>query len=72
MVYCNFRGGVRKNYIFTYLPCILILSKFYIPTDAQLNCPKNNYKNYIKIDIKTAPPCFGVITIRRERTIRSC
>jgi hypothetical protein len=37
------------------------------PTDAQLNCLKNNFKIYIKIDIKTAPTCFGVITIIRER-----
>jgi hypothetical protein len=27
---------------------------------------------YIKIDIKTAPASFGVITINRERIIRSC
>jgi hypothetical protein len=27
---------------------------FYLPTDAQLNCLKNNFKIYIKIDIKTA------------------
>jgi hypothetical protein len=39
------------------------------PTDAQLNCLKNNFKIYIKIDMKTAPTCFGVITIIRERTI---
>jgi hypothetical protein len=38
----------------------LILSKFYLPTDAQLNCLKNNFKIYIKIDIKTAPTCFGI------------
>jgi hypothetical protein len=32
------------------------LSKFfYSPTDAQLNCLKNNFKIYIKADIKTAP-----------------
>jgi len=30
------------------------------------------FKIYIKIDIETAPTCFGVITIIRERTIRSC
>jgi len=29
-------------------------------------------KIYIKIDIKIAPTCFGVITIIRERTNRSC
>jgi hypothetical protein len=34
---------------------------FYLPTDAQLNCLKNNFKIYIKINIKTAPTCFGVI-----------
>jgi hypothetical protein len=27
---------------------------FYLPTDAQVNCLKNNFKIYIKIDIKTA------------------
>jgi hypothetical protein len=31
---------------------------FYLPTDAQLNCLKNNFKIYIKIDIKTAPTFF--------------
>jgi hypothetical protein len=55
-----------------YIPCILILSKFYLPTDAQLNCLKNSFKKYIKIDIETAPTCFGIITIIRERTIWSC
>jgi hypothetical protein len=45
---------------------------FYSPTDAQVNCLKNNFKIYIKIYIKTAPTCFGAITIMRERTIRSC
>jgi hypothetical protein len=39
------------------------LSKFfYSPTDAQVNCLKNNFKIYIKIDIKTAPTCFGAVT----------
>ena len=57
----------------TYIPCILILSEFcYLPTDAQVNCLKNNSKIYIKIYIKTAPTCFGVITIIRERIIRAC
>ena len=53
------------SFLFTYIQCILILSQFYSPTDAQLNCLKNN----IKIYIKTAPTCFSVITIIRERTI---
>jgi hypothetical protein len=41
----------------------LMLSKlFYSPTDAQVNCLKNNFKIYIKIDIKTAPTYFGAVT----------
>jgi hypothetical protein len=38
------------------------------PTDAQENC----FKRSIKIYIKTAATCFGVITIIRERTISAC
>jgi len=38
---------------------------FYLATDAQENCFKKN----IKIYIKTAPTCFGSITIIRERII---
>jgi hypothetical protein len=39
---------------------------FYLPTDAQLNCLKNNFKIYIKI----ATTYFGVITINiRERKL---
>jgi hypothetical protein len=46
--------------IFAYILRILILSKFfYSPADAQVNCLKNNFKIYIKIDIKTVPTCFG-------------
>jgi hypothetical protein len=47
-----------------------IIKDFYSPTDAQLNCLKNNFKIYIKIDIKTAD--FGSITTIRERSIRAC
>jgi hypothetical protein len=48
---------------FTYILCILILSKFfYSPTDAQVNCLKNNFKTYIKINIKRALTCFGAVT----------
>jgi len=54
---------VLKN-IFIYI----LSGFFYLPTDAQDICFKNN----IKIYIKTAPPCFGVITIIRERIIRAC
>jgi len=35
---------------------------FYSPTDAQVNCLKNNFKIYNKIDTKTAPTCFGADT----------
>jgi len=27
-----------------------------------VNCLKDNFKIYIKIDIKTTPTCFGVVT----------
>jgi len=40
---------------------------FYLPTDAQVNCFKRN----IKIYIKAAAKCFGLITIIRERIIRA-
>jgi hypothetical protein len=36
-----------------------------LPTGAQEIC----FKMSIKIYIKTAPTCFGVITIIRERTM---
>jgi hypothetical protein len=39
-----------------------IIKLFYSPTDAQVNCLKNNFEIYIKIDIKTAPTCFGAVT----------
>jgi hypothetical protein len=34
----------------------------YSPTDAQVNYLKNSFKIYIKIDIITAPTCFGAVT----------
>jgi hypothetical protein len=41
-----------------------IIKVFYLPTDAQVNFLKNNFKIYIKIDIKkTAPTVFGAITL---------
>ena len=55
-----------------HLDTIKVLSKFFSPTDLQLDSLKDNFKIYIKIDIKIAPTCFGVITIIRECTIRSC
>jgi hypothetical protein len=27
-----------------------------------VNCLKNNFRIYIKIDVKTAPTCFGAVT----------
>jgi hypothetical protein len=39
-----------------------IIKVFYPPTDAQVNCLKNNFKIYITTDIKTAPTCFGAVT----------
>jgi hypothetical protein len=49
----------KKKIIFTYIPCILILSKFsHSPTDAQVNFLKNSFKIYIKIDIETHLTCF--------------
>jgi hypothetical protein len=35
---------------------------FYSPTDAQVNCLKNDIKIYFKINTKTAATCFGAIT----------
>jgi len=35
---------------------------FHSPTDAQVNCLKDSFKIYIKINIKTAPTCFGAVT----------
>jgi len=55
----------------TYILCILILSKFFLysPTDAQVNCLKNNFKIYIKIYIITAPTCFGAVTPSSGRAL---
>ena len=37
-------------------------SFIYSPTDSLVICLKNNIKVYIKIYIKTAPTCVGVVT----------
>ena len=37
---------------------VIRISFFNSPTDAQVNCLKNNFKIYIK----TAPTCFGAVT----------
>jgi hypothetical protein len=41
---------------------------FYLPTDVQKNCFKEN----INIYIKAALTRFGAVTIIRERLIRAC
>jgi len=45
---------------------------FHSPTDVQINCLKNSFIIYIKIDIKTDSTCFGSVTMMRERIIRAC
>ena len=51
---------------FTFLPRILLLSKFYY---YQLIHKRIVLKRSIKIYIKVAPTYFGVITIIRDRTV---
>jgi hypothetical protein len=51
---------------------LIITKVFYSPTDAQVNCVKNNSKIHNKIYIKRAPIRFGAIAIIRERSIRAC
>jgi len=46
----------------------LEIIKVLLPTDAR----EIDFKRSIKIYIETAPTCFGVITIIRERTIWAC
>jgi len=53
--------GCSSKQITTSIRVIKVL----LPTDAQ----ENRFKRCIKIYIKTAPTCFGVITNIRERTI---
>ena len=65
MKYLMLTKDLSFFFLFTFVPCILILSSFFFfcsPPDAQVNCLKNNFKIYIKINIKTAPTCFGAVT----------
>jgi hypothetical protein len=55
-----------KSYVYRYYQ--KSIKVFHSPSDAQVNCLKNNFKVYIKIDIKTAPTCFSAVTI----IIREC
>ena len=42
---------------------------FYLPTDAQFNCIKSDFKIYIIIYVKTAATCFDVIAIVTKRRL---
>jgi hypothetical protein len=42
---------------------------FYSPTCALVNCLKNNFKIYFKINIKTTPTCFGAVTPSSESAL---
>jgi hypothetical protein len=55
---------INWNILYSYLESGYYQS-FYVPTDVQEFCFKRN----IKIYIKNAPTCFGLITIIRERAI---
>ena len=45
----------------THIPTYII-KVFFSPTDAKVNCLKNNFKIDIKNDIKTSSTCFGAVT----------
>jgi hypothetical protein len=71
---CTFLEKMQAYIVLLYSshPPTYFQSFCYSPTDAQVNYLKNNFKIYIKIDIKTAPTSVGAITIIRERIIRAC
>jgi len=56
--------------ISTFLPCILLLSKFFVTNWCTRELFSKEYWNLHKITI--AATCFGVITIIRERTVWAC
>jgi hypothetical protein len=62
MIYTNSISFPQKTLCFSYSDNLFNVKVFYSPTDAQVNCLKNNFKIYIKIDIKTAPTYFGAVT----------
>ena len=39
-----------------------IIKVFFSSTDARANCPKSNFKIYIKTGMKKSPTYFGVVT----------
>jgi hypothetical protein len=44
------------------LPPIIWCVLCCLVSDVEVNCFNDNFKIYIKIDIKTAPTCFGAVT----------
>jgi hypothetical protein len=65
---CNCFSKSNNKYGFHSRIVHLDIIKVLLPTDAQ----ENSFKRSITIYIKTAPTCFGVITIIRKRTIWAC
>jgi hypothetical protein len=61
-------GGIEEEKKYNKKLFINIISAFYLPTDAQESC----FKKKTKIHIKTAPTCFGAVTIIRERISQFC
>jgi len=66
--------SIVKYNTYTLLLCLTVTlnilfqyQTFLLPTDTQKKCFKRGIKIYITI--KTAPTCFGVITVIRERTV---
>jgi hypothetical protein len=59
---------VKQNFCNFHIRTVhLDIIKVFTPSDAQVFL-KLSFKNYVK----TAPSCFGVITIIRERTVGAC
>jgi hypothetical protein len=65
-------GFIVSEEMFLFYNRFKSYQSFYSPTDAQVNCLKNDFKICIKIYSKTTPTCFGAVTIIRERIIRAC
>ena len=57
--------------IFTVVPCILMLSKFYLPTDAQKSCFKRILKFTVKqlLHISVQSPSSGSVLFELAEVI---
>ena len=57
--------------IFTVVPCILMLSKFYLPTDAQKSCFKRILKFTVKqlLHISVQSPSSGSVLFELAKVI---